>query len=247
MIIKLQGHEVAYAYGWLANAYGLSTNEPITRSLDPDEKVNLLNALVGTEKMCTRLELTVTQAHVPRVRRAVEDATSPIDIQNLVGELRTRMHDELKTKLFLFVPPIEANFYARAQAFGPDVANKFPDATTDIESAGDCIALGMDTAAVFHLMRVMERGVQALGSKLGVIFADDKNWQVVLNEINKNIAAISDKSLKAEYSSISAHLASVKLAWRNPVMHPKANYTDTEAIEIYNHVKTFMSHLIIVL
>lgn len=33
MIIDLNGHEVAYAYGYLANAYGISGNEPLSRLL----------------------------------------------------------------------------------------------------------------------------------------------------------------------------------------------------------------------
>jgi hypothetical protein len=56
MIIKLKGHEVAYAYGYLANAYGLSTNDPVTRPLGPDAKI-LTDALNEVEKVCNPLEL----------------------------------------------------------------------------------------------------------------------------------------------------------------------------------------------
>jgi len=162
MIIKLKGHEVAYAYGYLANAYGLSTNEPVTRPLGPDATL-LTDALDEVEQVCRTLELPITLDYIPTVRRALTEAKTYSDIQNYVGQLRERMHSELKSRLFLFVPPIEARFYNVMEPFGPAVARKFSKATNDMENAGDCIALGVPTPAVFCLMRVMERGVQRTG------------------------------------------------------------------------------------
>ena len=67
MIIKLSGHEVAYAYGYLANAQGLSENEPVTRTLDPDQKATLADALsqVAAAWDKTRLDLQLTLTHIP--------------------------------------------------------------------------------------------------------------------------------------------------------------------------------------
>ena len=106
----------------------------------------------------------------------------------------------------------------------------------------------MYTAAVFHLMRVMERGVQRLGGKLGIKVAGEKNWQNILDEVNKQIKSLPEgtrklKAIKSQLAAASAHLYNVKLAWRNPVMHPKASYSPEEAVDIYSHVKTFMAHL----
>jgi MFS family permease len=80
----------------------------------------------------------------------------------------------------LYVPPLEAKFYGTKQPFGSEVENMFPGAISDIEESGDCIALGKSTAAVFHLMRIMERGVQAFGSKMGVTNTSEKKvWGVL--------------------------------------------------------------------
>ena len=250
MLIKLSGHEVAYAYGYLANAYGLSTNEPITRTLDPDGKVCLIDALAHVESACQpeHLQLPATLAHIPRVRSAVESAETYADVQNPLHELRTRMHDELKSRLFLYVPMEEAKYYGRTQAFGPKVDRRFPDLEADIGEAGDCIAIGKPTAAVFHLMRVMESLVQQFGAQLGVPAVSDLNWQKILDQINKHIKALpesnkNEKENKAKLSAASAHLFNVKLAWRNPTMHPKSTYTAEEASGIYDCVKRFAEHL----
>ena len=158
------------------------------------------------------------------------------------------MHDELKSRLFLYVPQIEARFYDVKQAFGPGVDSKFPNAISDIEESGNCIALGRSTAAVFHLMRVMELGVQSFGSKIGVANTTEKNWQNILDELNKKVkslpeASLPEKELKARYATVSANLFNVKIAWRNSVMHPRASYTPEEAADIYDKVRTFMKDL----
>lgn len=250
MIIRLSGQEIAYAYGYLANAYGISTNEPVTCLIGPDQK-KLEDALRDVEAIChpSRLDLPVTLDYIPAVRDALQSAKTYADVQGFVGQLRERMHSELKHRLFLFVPPAEGRLYNQKEAFGPDVARKFPKATCDIEHAGDCIAVGQYTAAVFHLMRVMERGLQRLGKKLGIKVTEEKNWQNILDQIDKAVRSLPDnspqlKSRKQKLAAASAHLSQVKLAWRNPVMHPKADYSPENAAEIYGNVKTFMCHLV---
>ena len=91
----------------------------------------------------------------------------------------------------------------------------------------------------------MEVGVQRLGDKLCVSFAPDKNWQNILNEINKAIKLLDQKASKTKaYSAASSHLYNVKLAWRNEVMHPKQTYTMEEAHTIFANVKAFIRDLV---
>jgi hypothetical protein len=90
----------------------------------------------------------------------------------------------------------------------------------------------------------MEIGVQQLGTKLGVALASDKNWQPILNEVDKAIKALPHKSSQTvELSAIAANLYAVRLAWRNKVMHPNDTYTLEEAENLIRHVKLFMQNL----
>ena len=96
-------------------------------------------------------------------------------------------------------------------------------------------------------MRVMEAGVQRLGKKLGISLANEKNWQNILDEVNKAVKALPSKTTRqknicAIYSEAAAYLFNVKQAWRNPTMHPKKTYTEEQAGGIINSVKTFMNH-----
>ena len=93
-------------------------------------------------------------------------------------------------------------------------------------------------------MRIMEVGVQQLGNKLGVTLVNEKNWQNILDEINKAIKSLNPKDPKTiELSQASANLYAVKLAWRNEVMHPKDTYTLEEADNLIRQVRIFMEQL----
>jgi hypothetical protein len=52
-----------------------------------------------------------------------------------------------------------------------------------------------------------------------------------------------EKARKSSLASAAAHLQSVRLAWRNEVMHPKQTYTRQEAFDIFNASKAFMVQL----
>jgi hypothetical protein len=166
------------------------------------------------------------------------------ELQERLRELQHLIEDEMEEKLFMHVPPERANFYEQPTLFGQAVNAKFPQTQYDIVEAGNCYASGRSTAAVFHLMRIMETGVQQLGNQLGVALTNEKNWQNILDEVNKAIKALNQKApLTKELAAVSANLYSVKLAWRNEVMHPKDTYTLEEADNLIRQVKIFMDQL----
>jgi hypothetical protein len=166
----------------------------------------------------------------------------------MMHELGNRMEDESSSLIFLSLTPSEAALFQPDNSlFGADVENKLSQVIADISEAGKCLGLQRPTAAVFHLMRVMEVGVQKFGDKLGVALADEKNWQVILDQVNPPIKAMGKSPDAVRCASIAANLFNVKLAWRNEVMHPKATYTPEEAENIFRCVRTFMNDLVWVL
>jgi hypothetical protein len=170
--------------------------------------------------------------------------TKVAEWQKTVPELQHRIRDEMEDNLFMFIPPERATLYNNAELFGKDVNAKFPGLQFDIVECGNCYATGRGTATVFHLMRIMEVGVQQLGNKLGVKLVNEKNWQNILDEINKAIKALNPKDPETiELSQASANLYAVKLAWRNEVMHPKDTYTLEEADNLIRQVRIFMEQL----
>jgi hypothetical protein len=151
---------------------------------------------------------------------------------------------EMEDTKFFHMPSDRAQFYDCKEMFGAEVNSQFPEIQFDMIEAGNCYASGRGTACVFHLMRIMEVGVQRFGSKLNVTLVNEKNWQNILDEVNKAIKSLPPKDLATKaMSEASANLYAVKLAWRNEVMHPKDTYTLEESENLVRQVKLFMEQL----
>lgn len=168
--------------------------------------------------------------------------------RDLLGHLEERLRDELEAIWFKKLSNDEAEMYNATAPFGFKVNDKFPTAVEDIQEATKCLALDRLTASVFHLMRVMERGVQRLGRKLGVRLTAEMTWNEILNAASAKIKAMPRKipaqKLKQErFSEIHAHLYHVKDAWRNTTMHPKKTYTERQTEAVFQHTRSFMMAL----
>lgn len=181
----------------------------------------------------------------------------PMDIKGIEGaldELISRMKDELELKLVLSVSTERADFYSQpTPLLGTEFANKFPSAVFEVDEAGKCFALDRHTAAVFHLMRVMEIGINAAHQCLGLppLTKKQSNWGAVLKGVKDEL----DRRSKAKpplwtqpgdeqlFAGIHALLDSVRIVWRNPTMHVEIKYTGEEASHIFGAVRAFMSKL----
>lgn len=139
--------------------------------------------------------------------------------------------------------------------FGRQVEEAFAECSFDVSAAGRCLALNEWTAAVFHLMRVLERGLHRLASDLEVPMSaavEYENWRNIIDSIEKTIRSMEqlpkgqEKSDKLRvYSAMAANLWLVKEAWRNHVAHSRAIYDQRMAMNIFNHTKAFMEELAI--
>lgn len=136
--------------------------------------------------------------------------------------------------------------------FGQSVHQYFPEARRDIVSAGRCWSLGEGTAAVFHLMRVLEIGLKQFAIFLGVErdSVDYTNWKNIIDQIEKRIRDIEQETKAADkilrlrkYSQIAANFFYIKEAWRNHTSHSRAFYDEDGALEVFNHTKLFMQRL----
>jgi hypothetical protein len=166
-------------------------------------------------------------------------------IKPMFEELHVRICDELEGRFFLFLPSENISYYEqRKPLFGVEVERKFSMMSEDISEAGKCLSLNRATAAIFHLMRVMEIAVQRFGDKLDIVLTTDKNWQNILDEINNAIRSLDQKAAQTKaYAGVSAHLYNVKIHWRNEVMHPKQTYSMQEARDVFEAVRIFIRDL----
>ncbi len=195
------------------------------------------------------LGLQMCVAQIERTKYAMSDPKGTNNkIASALTELGNRLMDECELFHFISLSSEDSKYYEpKNSLLGQNVDDKIPGVVEDVSEAGKCLGLHRSTAAVFHLMRVMESGVQAFGAKLGIDLVSEKVWQVILDQVNSAIRALGKDPLAKQYASVSAHLYTVKLAWRNEVMHPKATYTHEEAEGIFRAVRSFMNDLVTLL
>jgi hypothetical protein len=143
--------------------------------------------------------------------------------------------------------------------FGEPVKKSFPSAVEDIKNAGNCLAVELPTAAVFHLMRVSEHGLRRLARKLQVKVIDKKQlcpleyaeWDKVITAIDNKIKAMKPSLPKGPkrqtqlelYSEANQHCLFMKDIWRNTISHTRKPYSSLEAQSVFERVRDFMQFL----
>jgi hypothetical protein len=228
------------------------------RNLNDSETSQLVLILTNLETVCKRLGLNISLDRLNSVNARISGKGSHghCDTKRVVADLRAVwevISSELKNHESVHVPDGIRKYFDQEALFGSEVYTKFPStsAREDIRESGTAFAVGLYSATVFHLMRVMERGVRSFGRKLKVPekIIELKEWHPILVVAKKKIDKLpqktkSTKQKKAAFSAAWNFLDQVRIAWRNPTMHPKEDsYTEEEAKEIIDAVKTFMIRL----
>lgn len=164
---------------------------------------------------------------------------------------------ELQERTCLFVPRSKAQLMEPHSIFGTKVAVAFRSAQDDIRDAGNCLALDLHTAAIFHLMRVAEAGLRSIAKaapvrvriKYPLEYAD---WGTVIRKLDEKIASLTSKTRRgvkksAElefYSNAVSDCRAFKETWRDCVMHARNRHiTEAEAMTVLTRVREFMQRL----
>ena len=199
-------------------------------------------------RACSVLETTFAVAHIDR-------SSAKAYLDSLIGALQT----EMRKQKFIRVEERLCSFADQEKLFGDAVFDRFKHARPDIREAGNCIAVGLPTAAVFHLMRVAEYGLRSLARRLKVTLTthhgqnhpvDYADWEKVIVGIKNTLTAARGlapgprRQAKLErYSDAADHCTFMKDIWRNNISHARKPYKDSEAISVLERVRDFMQFL----
>jgi hypothetical protein len=220
-----------------------------------------LQSITVIELIAGAAGMPVTAAAATRLKNSLDavDRSQPLNgtsyearsIEDAVSDLVKAFHSDCEKHTSLIVHPDRVKFFEQVEPlFGNAVSLKFGKIATDIAEAGKCYALERPTACVFHLMRVAEFAVKRLGKKLRVeIEVEKETWYQITVHINKKVDALpngtaSQQRRKQALAAAAAHLNSVRIATRNDVMHPKATYTDEEALTVLEATKALMQQMV---
>jgi hypothetical protein len=194
----------------------------------------------GATRLSERLQALKTR-HVNDDGKQLRVSQAEIsDLERNVDYLVMCFHDQLNAKHGLFLTNEEARLYhSKEPLFGKDVFEKFNDAARDIAESGKCLALGRNTACVFHLMRAMAAKIEAeVYDKHG----NFDRWSVIVGNVKAVIPTLPKKKQDA-WTDAHNLLWGVGKVWRNDTMHPAEAYSDQEARDVFDAVKIFMTCL----
>ncbi|MCH7923212.1 MAG: hypothetical protein IH975_09295 [Nitrospinae bacterium] len=260
-----------YAESYLSSLRIIESATRLIKSgmfLTKKDAKDIVAALAELEHECGQLNLTISLAHIKRIRKHTRDLSDRAkdmtdedltrkelksiysELEQLFVELQNRVIDELGTQ-YIFSIPSTRKAYFEDQQFAQSVVDRYQGAVDEMLEAGKCFALERYTACVFHLMRTTEAGLNSLGAfVLPDEFSETEpipaSWNKILGKINQLLKKPPTDWPQGKHellSEISAHMHAVNKAWRNDTMHLKSVYTSEMALEIFNATKGLMRYL----
>lgn len=149
---------------------------------------------------------------------------------------------------WMFVIPAD-KYPLFEHGLGTETDHAFPLAAAEVREAGACLALGRNTASVFHLMRAAEHGLRALAESVGAVDPavplEYQEWGKVLNAVEQKVESGTKGWGKAEWNNFQAFFNptirdywALKDAVRNVCMHARSGgtYNQHEALGIRQRV-----------
>ena len=264
-MLKFNPKEFIFVFAEFSDLSKQLENIPNLNQFLPQEvKEKIIPALNQTKSHCSVIGLDLSIVLIDQIKKGMEKDYSAISLKKSLDELKSRILDEIDSPLLLGVKHGRAEYFENSIPFSQDVFEKFQSATFDIEEASKCFALARYTACVMHLQRVMEIGLKAFASTLGVwdkIKNEKPNWGNILSPIRDEIGERNREKKKKENTFTSPEkkwnspeerefcngvrpfLEAVRTAWRNPSMHVGKKYTEEEAEDIFHAAKGFMRYL----
>jgi hypothetical protein len=239
---------------WEDHAYIESSNNGTDAKTTQDFRSALLEGIGAVANQCKKLQLLVSEALCNRLHGKLTAGEYHWKIvESELEGIRLSMNNELVSKKFAFIPIDKAEFFEQEKLLGQSVYDAFSEARYDVKEAGNALAADLNTAAVFHLMRIAEFGLRGLARQLKVKLPfqiEYATWGQVIPEIDKHIAAAkkrprsSAKERKLQYyAELLLQIRAFADLWRNPVMHSRSRYGAEEARKVLEHVKVFLQKL----
>lgn len=220
------------------------------QSVTGEDLANLQSTVTNLNHECKKLNITKSVDRLWRFQLRFERGES-CSYSMVMVELETiekLIESEMDDNYFAIIPAVKKKFFENNSLFGKEVNDVFPGAVQDIMDAGNCIAADLNTAAVFHLMRVAEVGLKKLSKPFKVKLPNRiefSTWGEILraieNEMNKKGSRTPAKEKKLQHhSQLLLEIRAFMHLWRNPVSHLRGNYDAPQAQSAFNHVCSFM-------
>jgi len=241
-----------------------TTRSPGGAAVVPDDtRRHVVNLLGQLQPLCRQLVLPAAEDRIRVFRNVLMGLSDSMPvthglIAHEIGEIQANVAFELAARKLVFIANDKQQYLERDDLFGEPFHKRASKAiNTEIKAVGNCLAADLNTAAVFHLMRVAEFGLHKLVEDMtakGVAVSiccpiEFSTWGKVIGAIMVELRRLKGTPTTASreeelhfYSLISEEFQAIQFLWRDPVMHARFDEPH-EAENAYRHIKRFMQEL----
>jgi hypothetical protein len=219
----------------------------------PEGAREIFAKLIGTTQIqCAEASMPLAVRQTEDILKAINKADSSFkDVVDMVKELMGRINHYLEGRTALTIPEAQKRYFDQPIEGWEEILEAFPGALDNFEEASRCLALGRNTACVYHLSGIVQEALEAVSRELSIpLDPTSDTWNGLISKINKAVEGkqLSEpreewKANEAFYAELLQDLKAIKNAWRNPTMHFRRTYSDGDSIKAYARVQEFMDHI----
>ena len=235
---------------------------------NPSQKITqghcdvMMSGLKRTNEIIQRLNLPLSKNRIDYINdysTLFPHGKNVSEVYEIMRGLQADFIKELMAISLAFIPPEKLKYFEEDFLFGTIVTVNFPDAVPEIKCAGNCLAADLNTAAVFHLMRVVNIGLRELawflqikkiGEKKLEYCRDEQILKAIESAVDKKLESVDTlkrdekwEKLKAFYRGLLIDLRYFKDIDRDPTAHARKTYNENGALDVFTHVRDFMQRL----
>jgi HEPN domain-containing protein len=217
------------------------------KPLPPEDINDLQTHLSAVLDVCDKLDLPVSKELIIDAKKDLPKTEREFDV------LTKALYAEIRNKLLVVVPPHRRKYFSVRAFVSEGVQKSFSGAYAELRQAGQCFAVGLNTAAVFHAMRAVEIGMRALANKLNVSFpfpTQLAEWANLIDNIEAKIREMKQRPKGSEkdedlrfYSEAGMQFRYFKDGWRVRVAHTRETYDEGQAKTAIDHAVSFFETL----
>lgn len=219
---------------------GLMGVQPVT--VDAGFRAHVEQSLRDLLETAARLEWSRVVSRIHRIQRMMGALPSWQEIANQLTILH-EAHEDDTEELFIYVYPApKADLLRNLQKHWDVAFDAFPSIEEEVEAGVDCFALEHNTACVFHMCRVAEIGLRAVGQEMGVTVVkrgspiEWATWGQVFQKAQPHVEEVRKKpngpkkdAALAFYDPIISDLRAMQSLYRDNTMHLRERYDPGEA------------------